>query len=120
MKRPEEALQRQVVSYLRVALPPAVVWWHTPSQKGTRTRAEMGVLKALGVRPGVPDLTFVLPGGKAAFIELKAPKGKPTDNQTTFAEAVTQAGADYALCRSLEEVSKALVTWGCNLRARAA
>ena len=75
-------------------------------------------LKDMGTRPGVADLSFVLPGGRAAFIELKAPKGRQSPEQKAFEADCTTNNAPYAVCRSIEEVAETLRGWGVQLRAR--
>lgn len=118
VKRPEEALQKLVVSFLRVASP-STVFFHVPNQKGTRKGWEQGLLSAMGVRPGVADLVFVLPEGRIGFIELKAPNGgRQEPDQARFEEDVRALGAPYLICRSLAEVEGALKAWGVPLRAR--
>jgi hypothetical protein len=109
VNRPEEALQRQVAAYLNAV--PDLLWWATANQRGTRSRAEMGVLKAMGVKAGVPDLCVLIPGGKIGFIELKAPKGRMSDSQLEFTERAKDRGALVAVCHSLEEVAEYLNGW---------
>lgn len=55
MKRPEEALHRACVAYLRAALPKPWLCWHS-ANGGGRSKAEAGILKAMGVLAGMPDL----------------------------------------------------------------
>ena len=58
MKRPEEALHRACVAYLRASLPKPWLCFHVPNGGG-RSKAEAGILKAMGVLAGMPDL-FVM------------------------------------------------------------
>lgn len=109
MIRHEEILHRQVASYLNTI--PGLLWWATPNQRGTRSAAEMGVLKAMGVRPGVPDICLIAPGGKAAFLELKAPGGKVTPSQAGFMSDALEKGALVGVCYSLADVAAHLNTW---------
>ena len=117
MKRPEEDLQRAVVQFLKVACPTAL-WFAVPNQRGTRKRWENEMLVAMGVRAGVPDLVFVLPGGRVGFIELKAPKGRMEASQLIFAEEALALGTLHLVCRSVAEVQGALAAWGLPLRGR--
>ena len=55
MNRPEENLHRACVAYLRAALPKPWLCWHT-ANGGGRSKAEAGILKAMGVLAGMPDL----------------------------------------------------------------
>jgi len=107
---PERALHIQAVQFLRRALPHDLPVWHCAN--GEHRDINTGrKLKAFGVLPGVPDLCFLLPTGKAGFIELKAGKGKLTDAQQAFATQAQDLGAYWAECRSLEEVERTLINW---------
>lgn len=117
MRRPEEILQQAVVRFLTVSCP-SVVFYHVPNQRGTRKGWEQGLLTSMGLTPGVADLCLVLPGGRAAFIELKAPKGTQTPDQTTFETRVLDLGAPYAVCRSVDDVQETLLRWCVPLRGR--
>lgn len=114
MKQPEEILHRQVVAYLNAAAPDCL-FYHPPNGGG-RSKAEAGILKAMGVRAGVADLAFVLADGKAAFIELKAEDGRQTPAQASFEFDCRQRRAPYAICRSLAEVQGVLDAWGVTRR----
>lgn len=114
---PEDILQMQVARFLKVAAPD-LLWWHVPNG-GRRHPAEARKFKDMGVRPGVPDLCFVLPGGLSGFIELKAGKNALEPTQKAFGAAVVASGAAYAVCRSLEAVEASLRSWGVPLKATA-
>lgn len=75
----------------------------------------------MGVTPGVADLALVLPGGGAAFIELKAPgrEGATSPAQRAFAERCRKLGARWAEENSLEGVIARLEGWGVDTRAKA-
>jgi len=108
-QRPEELLQRACVDFLRLAMPPppdGAVWWHTPNQRGTRAKYEAAILKALGVRAGIPDLLF-LHQGRLLAVELKAPGGGSlTERQRETQELLEQAGAIVlSACRSVDELA---------------
>lgn len=113
---PEDILQMQVVRYLRIAAP-NLLFFHCPNG-GTRRIGEARKFKDMGVRPGVPDMTFVLPGGLVAFIELKAGKNGLEASQKEFAAQAAENGAAWAVCRSLEDVQRTLSTRGVQLRGR--
>lgn len=82
MKRPEESLHRACVSYLRASLPKPWFCAHVPNGGG-RSKAEAGILKAMGVLAGMPDLLIFGPGDHTTegepcatcviAIEFKAP-----------------------------------------------
>jgi hypothetical protein len=60
--------------------------------------------------PGFPDLTFVR-GNRLLFIECKSSRGKVTDAQLRWLEALSEAGAECMVIRpagSLDEVEAVL------------
>lgn len=106
----EYLLHAAVADWLRYQHP-KLLFWHS-HQSGRLSMAEAMKAKRMGRRAGVPDFTFILPGGKAAFIELKADTGRQSDPQAVFEMQAKEAGAYYALCRSLPEVQGTLKAWG--------
>ena len=52
---------------------------------------------------GSPDIICVI-GGKYIGIEVKAAKGKQSENQKTFQKELEKAGGKYILARKLEDV----------------
>jgi hypothetical protein len=90
--RPEEQLHRAVVQLLMLyANRGLLVFVHVPNG-GRRTRAEAGVLKAMGTTPGVSDLLIWLPGGGHFQIELKAGNGRLSAHQATWISRMNDMG----------------------------
>lgn len=116
IKRPEQALQIAVANVLRMALPGDCFWTFINNGMG-RSKVEGGIAKAMGQRAGVPDLLFVY-RGRALFIEMKAGKNRPDDNQIKCHGDLATAGAPVATCWSQEDVEAALKGWGVPLRAK--
>lgn len=126
--RPEERLHLDVAAWLDLAIVEPAVWWCTPNQRGTRKKWEQMLLKALGVKPGIPDI-FVLHGGLLLGPELKKPpemlpsgkvsKAKPrlSDEQAKMHKRLIAAGAKTAVCQSIAEVESFLRQYGVPLRA---
>lgn len=57
-----------------------------------------------GVPKGFPDLFgFRKSDGKAVFIEVKTPKGRPSAEQKKFLENVRKYGVIAGICRSKED-----------------
>lgn len=112
----ERELHKQVASYLERVLSDDVVFFAVPNGE-LRTAKTGALLKAMGVKAGVPDLAFVLPDGIAAFIELKAEGGRLSDSQKAFRDRLP-GGACHVVCRSLEDVEQTLIEWGLPLRFR--
>ena len=78
----EADLQKQVVDWLKIALPPGCVFHHSPNE-GKRHVAFKKKLKTMGTQSGWPDLEIFIPSDQAVhsistsvFIELKRPGGK--------------------------------------------
>jgi hypothetical protein len=60
-----------------------------------------------GVPKGFSDLFgFRKSDGKAVFIEVKTPTGRPTDQQKHFLEAMQKSGAIAGICRNAEDAIK--------------
>ncbi len=110
----ERRLQSAVAQYLNAVLTPAT--WHTaiPGGDGKMTRAP-------GYVSGTPDY-LVVHGGRALFIELKTPRGRPSDAQVSAWHGIEDASGKVVLCRSVDDVRAALWRWGVPTRdaARAA
>jgi hypothetical protein len=76
----------------------------------------------MGALAGVPDLTFILPNGQAAWIELKADGGRMSEAQLDFRDRVLALKCGYEVCTSINEVEAVLARWlarTSNLRLRA-
>lgn len=95
-------LQRFVVDTLRLCGSKGVVYFHVPNGE-SRSKRTGARLKAMGVRPGVADLCIIVPGRPAAFLELKAPKGRLSAEQRVFRAEVEAAGCHYGVAASPEE-----------------
>lgn len=128
MNRPEESLQRAIVHFLTFALPKEWIFWATPNQRGTRTVVEQKILRALGVRAGVPDLFVLGPGPHLIAIEVKAPpvllksgapsKAKPvvSDAQQEVLALLAANGVPILIARSIDDVEAALRGLGVPLK----
>lgn len=52
---------------------------------------------------GVPDI-ILIKEGKFIGLEVKQPKGKQSDNQIIFEKECTQAGGEYHIVTSIDDV----------------
>ena len=113
----EDMLHRSVAGFLRRALnnPAEAYWFHTPNQ-GIRSAIQGAKLKAMGMRPGVPDIVVRWPGN-LGWIELKAAAGVVSDAQKLFMAQAAALGDFISVCRSVEEVQATLKSWGLTLHA---
>lgn len=124
-KAPEANFQKQVATYLRLALPrESGIWW-TSTLNGVRlsTEAERGRAKSAGLNPGLYDIVFIvlkpIPGllvGDTYHLELKSKTGSLTKEQRDLMDALWPAGRGAA-ARTLDQVAAALVAWGLPIRA---
>lgn len=96
--------------------PELALLFHVPNGGG-RSAAQGMKLKALGVRPGVPDLCLPVMRGKhgALWLEIKdGDKGKLSKEQVLWAAALTKEGHCCRVVRSFEE-GKGLIEWYLGL-----
>lgn len=114
----ERDLQKQVVQYLKVALPRGWDFFH-PVNEGKRSLLANVDLARQGMRAGLPDLVIYRPGF-IGFIELKSKTGRMQPSQLAFQAKSEANHVPYQVCRSLPEVQGVLAAWGIIPTARAA
>jgi hypothetical protein len=111
----EEKLQRSVMEFLTVALPPDAVAFAVPNG-GLRSPREAARMKGMGVVAGIPDIAIVY-RSRAFFIELKGPRGVQSPAQRAMANKLNYCGGNVMLCRSVDEVEAQLRECCIPLRA---
>jgi hypothetical protein len=111
----ESDLQKQVMQFLTVALPPDAVAFAVPNG-GLRSPREAARMKGMGVIAGIPDIAIVY-RGRSFFIELKAKHGVTSPAQRAMANKLNYCGANVMLCRSGPEVEQQLRECCIPLRA---
>lgn len=116
MKQDEARLQGAAVTYLRTALPDRAIVFAVPNG-GSRDKREAARLKWQGVLPGVPDL-IVMIDGRTFGIELKAPKGRLSEDQKNIADKFTANDIPWTVARSLDEIEAFLTSYQVRLGAR--
>lgn len=84
---------------------PLLEWiFHCPNGGG-RSKSESGILKAMGVKPGIPD--FMLPFQSGAYIglgiELKSSEGRLSDDQRKWLQYAHSQGWCVAVVRTLDQ-----------------
>lgn len=108
-KRLEQDFQISLMRDLRRILFAWTVVLHVPNG-GYRTKAEGGILKAMGVLAGCPDV-LLIHLGKLYAIELKTDSGALSKDQRDAHAALTAAGVLVATCRTLDGVLEQLRFW---------
>lgn len=104
----EAILHKRVAEFLDVVITPPCFWSTIPAGGGGRIRGAQ--LKARGFKAGLPDLMIFAPGGKVLGIELKRPGkgGSQSPEQKAMEQRFVDCGLWYVLCRSVEEVQRAI------------
>ena len=93
---------------------PELKWlFHIPNG-GSRHKAEAANLKAMGVKPGVPDLCLPIKRANYAglYIELKRKaKGKASDEQSEWIEHLQSQGYGAIVCHGWEAAKNILIQY---------
>jgi hypothetical protein len=103
----EHQVQKAICDYLDLK---GICYWAVPNG-GSRNLMTGKKLKSEGVKPGVPDLTVILPGGKFLALEVKKPKtttapGRLSKVQKRMIKKIQDVGGQVEVVYSLEEVIK--------------
>jgi len=107
--RPEQDIHKAVAEHLRQRRAPGVYWFH-PANGGARTAIEGAILKACGVRAGVPDLICIR-DGKTYALELKALNGRLSESQRIAHDEMKAAGAEVAVAVGIDAALVQLEQW---------
>ena len=111
-RQPEFELHCQVIDFLTLQGRPDLLFLH-PANGELREAATGRRLARMGVLPGAADLHLTLPpGGKSAWLELKAARGFQSAAQRAFEDRCRRAGALYAVANSFEAAREILRDWG--------
>lgn len=106
----EHQIQVALCEYLTLNARPEIFWFAVPNG-GLRNIRVAQKMKAEGLKPGVSDLAFMLPQGRCAWLELKAPKGQLSDQQHGFKTRCRELGHFWAMARSIDEAIPHLAAW---------
>jgi hypothetical protein len=85
---------------------------HIPNG-GSRNKIEAANLKRQGVKSGVPDLCLPVARGKhhGLYIEMKAGKNTPTDNQRKWLSDLKGQGYATAVCYEWESAARFILSY---------
>jgi hypothetical protein len=111
--RPEQAIQKSVVAYLRRVLPHG--WLVVGVSNNPRSAITGAVEKAMGMVAGYPDITVlgVLDDQSfAGFIECKSASGRLSPAQVDVHDRLCDMGFPVAIVRSIEDTRAAIRAWG--------
>jgi hypothetical protein len=110
----EREVQRSILAALRCAglrcvhIPNGA---HLSGNDGQRFR-QWGALLGDGAVPGFPDLLIMTRDGRAGFLEVKRPGGKPDERQLACHAAIIADGFPLAVVRSVDDALAAVGAWG--------
>lgn len=115
-RHPEQDFQIALVQLLDVILTPRTRCFAVPNG-GWRTHVEAAILKAMGVRPGIPDLQFIH-DGRTYFLELKSEDGRLSRSQIEEHDRLRGAGAVIGEARTVDEALAFLKSNNIPLRIK--
>lgn len=120
----ERQVQRQVLDWLHLALPPGSKVHHVANQSAVDHRLPRHAKARFfeerrkdGVLAGFPDLLILLPGRRVSFVEMKRPEGgRLSDEQKALHEEIRALGFPLAVARGIAEVEAMLRADGVPLQ----
>ena len=93
--------EHRIQNEIRAAVAPYCIIFRMNVGAG---RTEDGRYFSTGVPCGFSDLFGVrISDGRAVFIEVKTPRGRPTKQQSNFINKMRSYGAVAGICRSVED-----------------
>lgn len=107
----EHKIQVALIDYLAIAGRRDLHWFAIPNQSNRHIH-NAAKMKAEGVRAGSPDLVFMLPDGRVAWLEMKTRKGQLSPAQKAFRDKAKSLNHLWALARSVDEAIPILTQWG--------
>lgn len=116
----ESNLQCAIVAFLRRSLPPRYRVISVPNGRFAADPKTIGRLKREGLTPGVFDLLILRNDGWFASLEVKADKGRLSDEQQEWGDWLAAGGASAAVVRTLAEAEAVMLSFGVQLRAKVA
>lgn len=107
----EHKLQVALCDYLAIGGRKDLYWAAIPNG-GHRHIRQATKLKAEGVRPGSPDMFFMLDSGKTGWLELKTKKGSLSPAQREFRDKALALGHLWAVVNNIDDAIHTLSAWG--------
>jgi hypothetical protein len=111
----ETAIHIAIVNLLYLALPKGAIIHHSHNE-GKRSKADAGKAKAMGQRPGFPDI-IIMWQRVTYMLEVKTATGRQSNVQKDFERDAAATGFPfYAIVRSVSEAEATLKAWGIPIR----
>lgn len=110
-KQSEHDIQSACVNWFRYQYPKYLIY--AIPNGGERNAIVAAKLKKEGVLAGVPDLHIPIArkGFHGLYIEMKAGKNKPTDNQLTIMDKLRNEGYKCEVCYNLDDFIKTVTSY---------
>lgn len=110
MKRPEQVLQRKLLTKLFRTYPVGFVF-HVPNS-AKRSKIEGYNMKLNGVKSGVCDLVIVRPYGRVGWVEVKDPEnGVLSGNQEAFRDTLLPMGHTVYEIDAVDQLTPIIAQW---------
>ena len=104
LKLTEKQIERAILEYL-VVVKKIKCWKQNNGNFSVGNRYIKTCIDHMGNSvSGIPDICGYLPNGKALYIEVKRPKGKPTELQKHFLDNARESNCSVLVAHSVEEV----------------
>jgi hypothetical protein len=105
MQQLEQSIQKSILDFLG--------WVQIVAAKTDASRAfnDRGEPRHSKVTKDWPDITMVLPDGRAAFFEVKSKTGRLSEGQKVMLQKLHATGAYVAVVRSLDDAISCLDYW---------
>jgi hypothetical protein len=107
----EYELHCAVADTLRVSLSKGW-YWTTIDHGEERPIMAASRLQRKGVKPGLPDILLIGPDGRHYWLELKTRKGRLSDEQEAFRDAMEERQVLWAMAVGYDEAIAWLKRWG--------
>ena len=107
----EHQLQATLCQYLALALRPDCYFFAVPNGGVRHIRVAVR-LKEEGAKRGIPDLIFLMPQGRTAFLEMKIKGGKLSSDQKAFRDMARSLGFEWGMARTLDQAIEFLASIG--------
>lgn len=103
-------LQCACVEWFDKTYPEMRLYLHHSPNEAKRSERQGHQLKLMGMRAGFPDLMLLIPCGEHPFmaLELKTRKGKMSDTQKTYRDALAKVKAVHYTIRTIDEFREAI------------
>ena len=104
-QHPEQDLQRAIWKLYQARYSDIFLMFHAANGE-KRSPKTAGILKTMGVVPGVPDFVGCLWGGTFFGLEVKTDKGRLSEHQQVMKDRISAFRGEWDIIRSVEEFER--------------